>query len=100
LVLVERLHKYLGHLKDADEIASYRITRRKLGLAPRPLAEFHVMIEVRDLAQLDRAFKHVASRAGVVEEFHAAVNQWATDTLFALYRDFPDPVRQSGEERF
>ena len=98
--LVERLHAYLGHLQSADKIAGYRITRRKLGLAPPGLSEFHVMIEVRDLAQLDAAFSHVASRAGVVEELHAAVNQWAQRASFALYRDFPDPVRQRGHERF
>jgi hypothetical protein len=35
-----------------------------------------------------------------VESFHHAVNSLATDVFFALYRDFPDPVRQRGEEKF
>ena len=28
------------------------------------------------------------------------VNSLVTNATFALYRDFPDPVRQTGEERF
>jgi cytochrome oxidase Cu insertion factor (SCO1/SenC/PrrC family) len=36
-------------------IESWRITRRKLGLARPELGEFHLMIEVKDSAQLDRA---------------------------------------------
>jgi hypothetical protein len=58
------------------------------------------MIEVRDLAQLDNAFGHVASRRDPVEGFHFGVNSLVQNPVFALYRDFPDPVRQRGEERF
>ncbi len=58
------------------------------------------MIEVEDLAQLDRAFRNVSKRSGPVESLHAAVSQCARDLSFALYRDFPDPVRERGEEQF
>ena len=51
-------------------IESWRITRRKLGLAQRELGEFHLMIEVKDLAQLDRAFDHVAERSEPTEGYH------------------------------
>jgi hypothetical protein len=58
------------------------------------------MIEVDDLAQLDRAFGRVAARSDPVESFHHAVNSLVQDTLFALYRDVPDPVRVQGQEKF
>ena len=93
-------HGYFSHLKDGGLIAGYRITRRKLGLGPAHLPEFHLIIEVEDMAQLDRAFGHVASRANPVESFHHAVNAKVTDPVFALYRDFPDPVGARGPERF
>ena len=92
--------RYLGALVEGDRIAGYRIARRKLGLGPSELGEFHVTIEVRDLAQLDLAFGQVSTRAGTIEELHAAVNQSARDVTFALYRDFPDPQRERGQERF
>ncbi|MBW2229345.1 MAG: hypothetical protein JRG92_06390 [Deltaproteobacteria bacterium] len=91
---------YLGELAQQDLIAGHRITRRKLGLGPTVLGEFHVSIEIRDLAQLDQAFERVSTRSGEVEGLHAAVNQMARDLTFALYRDFPDPHRAIGEERF
>ena len=52
------------------------------------------------LAQLDEAFSLAASRSGEVEPLHFAVNSKIADVKFALYRDFPDPVRKSGEELF
>jgi len=92
--------RYLGALRAEGRIAGHRITRRKLGLGPRELGEFHVAIEVEDLAQLDRAFAEVSTRSGPIEALHVAVNRHARDLTFALYRDFPDAHRRRGGERF
>jgi hypothetical protein len=91
---------YMDHLKQQDLIAGWRLTRRKLGLAPPGMGEFHLMIEARDLAQLEQAFEHVASRRDPVEGVHFAVNSLVQNAVFALYRDFPDALRHRGEERF
>jgi hypothetical protein len=91
---------FLARLRDEGRIVSFRILRRKLGLGPRELGEFHVIVETHDLAQLDQAFRSVSTRSGVVEELHAVVNQQVEGVTFALYRDFPDPHRETGEERF
>ncbi len=100
LTFTEGVARYLGHLKDQGLIETWRLTRRKLGLGPPALGEFHLMIEVRDLAQLDAAFQRVAGRKEPVEGFHFGVNSLVQNAVFALYRDFPDPVRSRGEERF
>ena len=91
---------YMGHLKQHGLIEGWRLTRRKLGLGPSGLGEFHVMIEVKDLAQLEQAFQRVASRAQPVEGVPFGVNSLVQNAVFALYRDFPDAFRQRGEERF
>ena len=96
----ERVDTYLGHLKSEGKIEGFRVTRRKLGFGPPTLPAFHIMVEVRDLSQLDAAFSYVARRSGVVEDFHAAVNSLVEDLTVALYRDFPDAVRERGEEKF
>jgi hypothetical protein len=96
----QHLAAYMGHLKDSGRIVGRRLTRRKLGLGPSFLPEFHVMIETTGLAQLDDAFAEVSSRAGAVEGFHQAVNSRVRDVFFALYRDFPDATRRYGEECF
>jgi len=91
---------YLGNLQASGRIDSFRLARRKLGLGPEQLGEFHICIEIHDLAQLDKAFREVSSRTGPIESLHAAVNQVAANLTFALYRDFPDPHRKHGDERF
>jgi hypothetical protein len=96
----DRLTEYLGHLEDESRIQRYRVTRRKLGFGPPGLGEFHVMIEVRNLSELDGAFQYVGKRSGIVEDFHAAVNQRVVNFQAALYRDFPDPFRERGQEKF
>jgi hypothetical protein len=93
-------HAYFAHLKTEGLIAGYRITRRKLGLGPPQLPEWNLIIETESLAQLDQAFSTVSSRADPVEGFHHAVNSLVDTVFFALYRDFPDPGRKRGEERF
>jgi len=96
----EGVAKYMGHLKAKGLIESWRLTRRKLGLGPATLGEFHLLIEVKDLVQLEAAFGQVASRREPTEGFHFGVNSLVQDATFALYRDFPDQFRHRGEERF
>jgi hypothetical protein len=96
----DRVANYMGHLKEQTLIESWRLTRRKLGLGAPGLGEFHLMIEVKDLAQLEQAFQRVAGRREPTEGFHFGVNSLAQNAVFVLYRDFPDAFRHRGEERF
>jgi hypothetical protein len=91
---------YLEHLKGGGLLAGYRITRRKLGLGPAHLPEWHITLDFISLSHIDNAFNHVSSRADPVESFHHAVNSKVREVFFALYRDFPDPGRVAGQEKF
>jgi hypothetical protein len=91
---------YLDHLKGEGAVAGYRITRRKLGLGPPQLPQWHITLDFENMAQMDVAFGRVSSRADPVESFHHAVNAKVQDIFFALYRDFPDPGRVRGQEKF
>jgi hypothetical protein len=98
LEFVAALSRYLDALQADGRIEHWRLLRSKLGLgAPR---EFKVLIETRDLAQLDDAFSIVSTRADPVEELHVGVNGLVTNFQAALWRDFPDPQRLTGQERF
>ena len=92
--------RYMTHLKENGLIEGWRLTRRKLGFGPRELGEFHIVMETKDLAQLDAAFNHVATRREPVESVHFGVNSQVENLKIALYRDFPDPIRHEGEEKF
>ena len=100
LAFVEAVHQYLGPLAAAGKLEHYRVTRRKLGLGPADLLDFHITVEFLDLAQLDQVFGDVATRSEPLEGLHHAVNSKVAEVKFALYRDFPDQVRQKGEEKF
>ena len=72
--LAESFERFMTYLKERGVIEGWRLTRSKLGLSPAGLGEFHFMLEVKSLAQLDEAFNHVATRAGEVEGNHHSVN--------------------------
>ena len=95
---VTALESYLGALVADGRIESWRLLRRKLGFGSGQ--EFKLLIETRDLAQLDAAFQLVSSRAEPVEGLHHGVNSLVTSFEASLYRDFPDPQRVRGQERF
>lgn len=97
---VDALNRWMGHLRDDDLIAGWRVTRAKLGFGVPGRGDWHLMIELRDLAQLDAAFRRAAAREGAAEILHGCVNQLVTNATFALYRDFPDPERVRGAETF
>lgn len=96
----QALEDYLAPLKSKNELHTYRITRRKLGLGIEGLGEFHIQLEFNNLAQLDAAFTHVSSRKDPIESFHHQVNSKVKNLKFSLYRDFPDEHRVTGEEKF
>jgi hypothetical protein len=92
--------RYMDYLKSNELIEGWRLTRRKLGFGPRDLGEFHIVMETKNLAQLDAAFSHVSSRREPVESVHFDVNQHVQNLKIALYRDFPDAQRHEGAEKF
>ncbi len=100
LEFADATRAYLDHLKETGLLAGYRMTRRKLGLGPPQLPDWHITIDFETLAQMDQAFERVSARSDPVESFHHAVNSKVQDVFFALYRDFPDPQRISGQEKF
>ena len=83
LEFVTHLQSYFDYLKKEANLQSYRI-----------------MLDFLNLSDLDAAFQHVATRTGAVETFHHAVNGKVSNVKFALYRDFPDDVRETGGEKF
>ena len=97
---IESVRTYLDKLKQSGQLRDYRILRAKLGLKPPQLREFNISLEFDDLTQLQAAFTNVSTRADPIESLHHAVNSKVQDIFFALYRDFPDPHRQRGQEKF
>jgi uncharacterized protein DUF6614 len=88
----ESARAYLDHLKGEGAVAGYRITRRKLGLGPPQLPQWHITLDFENMAQMDDAFDRVSSRADPVESFHHAVNSKVQDVFCALVAISPTPA--------
>lgn len=92
---VTNLRSFLDTLVADGDMLSYRITRCKLGFRSiADLPEWHIMMEFKDMAHLDKAFSSVSKLTGDLEDKHRSFNQFVADDIqHALYRDWPDDVR-------
>jgi hypothetical protein len=90
---VTGMKSFFDHLISEGRMESYRITRCKMGFRSiASLPEFMILMEFKDMAQLDSAFKRVAPLEGELEEKHQSFNQFVNCATIqhALFRDFPD----------
>lgn len=88
---VNNMRAFLEHLKSEGKMETYRITRCKMGFRSMDIPEWHIMMEFRNMAQMDSAFERVAPLEGELETKHRSFNQFVADNIqHALYRDWPD----------
>ena len=92
LEFVNNMRGFLQHLQDEGKMESFRITRCKMGFRSiADMPEWHIMMEFKDMGQMDDAFRRVAPLEGELETKHRSFNQFvAGDIQHALFRDFPD----------
>lgn len=94
LAFAAALDQWLGRLAQDNRIGSWRLMRRKLGLASGAHADFVLQIEVTDMTALEALF-HATGQADdtdvrIYDFLHGMI---ATQSM-GLYRDFPDPERR------
>ena len=89
---VANMQSFLQHLVDEGKMISYRITRCKMGFRSiADMPEWMIIMEFRDMAQMDQAFKRVAPLEGELEVKHKSFNQFVSGNIqHALFRDWPD----------
>lgn len=90
---VANMKSFLDHLVAEKRMESYRITRCKMGFRSMDIPEWHIMMEFKNMAQMDEAFNRVAPLKGDLETKHKSFNQFVEGNIqHALYRDWPDNV--------
>jgi hypothetical protein len=89
---VNNMQKFFDHLVAEDRMVTYRITRCKMGFRSIPdMPEFMILMEFRDMGQMETAFRRVARKEGELEDKHRSFNQFVGSNIqHALFRDFPD----------
>jgi hypothetical protein len=90
---VEKMSAYLQNLVETSHMEKFRIMRMKLGFRSMDIPEFHIMMEFKDLSQLDAAMEFTI-KDKKTDELHVGFNQWVDVSTIqhALYRDWPDNV--------
>ena len=91
---VTNMKRFFDHLVSEDRMVSYRITRCKMGFRSiADMPEWMILMEFRDMAQMDSAFRRVAPLEGELEDKHRSFYQFvAGDIQHALFRDWPDQL--------
>lgn len=84
------VESWMKNLKENGSIQSWRLCRRKLGLGTPIARDFLLEVEVKDLSQLDHAFRYTGSGDEEVERLYSAVHKMIGAFDVALYRPFPD----------
>lgn len=89
---VSNMRGFLDHLVSEQRMESYRITRCKMGFRSiADMPEWMIIMEFRNMAQMDEAFRRVAPLQGELENKHRSFNQYVGDNIqHALFRDWPD----------
>ena len=89
---IDNMTAFLQQLVDEGKMEKFRIMRMKLGFRSMDIPEWHIMMEFKDMTQLDSAHNRVAPLKGELEDKHKSFNQFVdTSTIqHALYRDYPD----------
>jgi hypothetical protein len=87
-----RMKKFLDQLVSMDKMVSYKLTRMKLGFRSMDIPEFHIIMEFKNMQQLDNAMTAVLNDEDNIEDAHVGFNQMVdVETIqHALYRDYPD----------
>ena len=89
-----KMRVFLDHMVAMGRMESYRLTRMKLGFRSMDMPEWHIMMDFRNLQQLDDAMTSIIRNEENIEEDHVAFNQLVdVETIqHFLYRDYPDQL--------
>jgi hypothetical protein len=85
---------WMERLRGRGAIRSWRLMRRKFGLAAGPHPDFLLEIEVEGMAQLDGAFAALADAGDEDERLYDRMHQMIARAEAGLYRPWPDPAQR------
>jgi len=94
LAMIKAAQIYLQGFIEREEMVSYFVNRRTFGFGIEGVGEFYFRLSFENMTQMESALGSAARRSGVVEQQHADLYTKVTNFKAALYRDFPDEVRE------
>jgi len=92
LAFARAVAAWFGLLQSAGKVAGWTLSRRKLRLAGTAFGDFLLVVEFDDMAQMDRAFAHLAAGEHQAAQAYALMHGMIDRAEVGLYRPFPDPT--------
>ena len=91
---VKKMSVFLDSMVKIGKMEKYRIMRMKLGFRSMALPEFHIMMEFKNMQQLDDAMTSIIRNEKNIDESHVSFNSLVDKETIQhfLYRDFPDDL--------
>jgi hypothetical protein len=85
---------WMEHLRAQGLVTSWRLMRRKFGLASGPHSDFLLEIEIPGLATLDAAFSQLALADDDATRRYDQMHGMIARAEVGLYRPYPDPMQR------
>lgn len=85
---------WMEHLRAQGMIRSWRLLRRKLGLASGAHSDLLLEVEVENLASLDEMFRLLAQSGDEAARRYDQLHQMIARAEVDLYRPYPDPEQR------
>ena len=86
---------WLSELAEQALIGGWTLYRRKFGLASGQHSDFLLLIQVEDMAQLEKAFRTLSAESSVRDQRHyELLHDMIGHAEFGLYRPYPDAANR------
>ena len=85
---------WFDYLSEKKMITSWRILRRKFGLASGHHTDFLLEIEVENMAELERAFSELSTLDDDAYQKYTRFHDKIAEMKTGLYRPYPDPQQR------
>ena len=95
LAFASAVDHWMTGLVDRGLIGSWRLYRRKFGLAAGAHSDVVLLIEVADMTQLEMAFRTLSEGSSETDQRRFdLVHDMIAEVSIGLYRPYPDPVHR------
>lgn len=94
LGFAEAAEEWFNFLISKNLVHSYRLLRRKFGLASSDHTDFIIEMEVEDMAKLESTFSKLSTIEDNEEKMYRKMHDMIAVSKIGFYRVYPDPIKR------
>lgn len=94
LGFADAANDWFSYMKSKRLIKSFKILRRKFGLASSDHTDFIIEAKVENMAKLEETFAKLSTVDDEPESMYRKMHAMIADVKVGLYRTYPDPIKR------